>query len=99
MYKILDNLEKLFGWSFLCTLFSRTNLKAYPGLREIHKNLETGNFFSHFPFVVKFYLNFFLFFAYSLTISYAGSNAISEVQQMAIDVHLPDGYALFKQGL
>ncbi|CAO2625238.1 Nuclear body protein SP140, partial [Lemmus lemmus] len=46
VYKILDNLEKLFGWSFLCTLFNRTNLKAYPGLREIHKNLETGNFFS-----------------------------------------------------
>ncbi|CAO2625237.1 Nuclear body protein SP140 [Lemmus lemmus] len=41
VYKILDNLEKLFGWSFLCTLFNRTNLKAYPGLREIHKNLET----------------------------------------------------------
>lgn len=41
VYKILDNLEKPFGWSFLCTLFNRTNLKAYPGLREIHKNLET----------------------------------------------------------
>ncbi|KAL6070161.1 hypothetical protein STEG23_009636 [Scotinomys teguina] len=41
VYNVLDHLEKLSGWSFLCTLFNRTNLNAYPGLREIRKNVET----------------------------------------------------------
>lgn len=41
VYNVLDHLEKLPDWSFLCTLFNRTNLDAYPGLREIHKSLET----------------------------------------------------------
>uniref|UniRef100_A0A8C8W0N2 RIKEN cDNA A630001G21 gene n=1 Tax=Peromyscus maniculatus bairdii TaxID=230844 RepID=A0A8C8W0N2_PERMB len=50
VYNVLDHLEKLPDWSFLCTLFNRTNLDAYPGLREIHKSLETGNSFSHLPF-------------------------------------------------
>ncbi|XP_036029437.1 nuclear autoantigen Sp-100-like [Onychomys torridus] len=41
VYNVLDHLEKFSGWSFLCILFNRTNLNAYPGLREIHKSLET----------------------------------------------------------
>ncbi|ERE86234.1 nuclear body protein [Cricetulus griseus] len=41
VYNVLDHLEKLFGWSFLCILFNRTNLNAYPGLREIHESLQT----------------------------------------------------------
>lgn len=56
VYNVLDHLEKLFGWSFLCILFNRTNLNAYPGLREIHESLQTGNSFSYLHFAVKFCL-------------------------------------------
>jgi hypothetical protein len=67
VYNVLSHLERLSDSSFLWALFNRVNLKEYPALREIHKSLGTGNSFSHRPFAVKFYLNFFVYY---LTNSY-----------------------------
>ncbi|XP_028645387.1 nuclear autoantigen Sp-100-like isoform X1 [Grammomys surdaster] len=49
VYNVLSHLEKLSDPSFLWALFNRVNLKEYPALREIRKNLETELQDGYFP--------------------------------------------------
>lgn len=43
IYNVLGYLEKMLDWSLLKVLFSRVNLKEYPGLIEIQRSFEIGN--------------------------------------------------------
>ncbi|XP_036092062.1 nuclear body protein SP140-like protein [Rousettus aegyptiacus] len=40
MYNVLSEIEKTFDKTFLKALFSRVNLNAYPGLREIYRDFQ-----------------------------------------------------------
>jgi hypothetical protein len=44
MYDVLSELEKKFDLSLLKVLFSRTNLIAYPDLKEILRSFPGGNY-------------------------------------------------------